>query len=194
VGRIAPQKGQAEFIEAARILAGAGVPCRFVVCGAPMFADEGYFEQVRKLAEGLPVEFAGWRNDVCEVLAGLDMLVVPSLAGEPGAPRVVLEAYAAGVPVIAFRSGGIPEIVAHGHTGLLVESPTPAALAKAIRDIIAEPRTLGTMADAAQAAWRERYTVERYRTEVLDLVEQLVRSPFKGRRKLKLTLQRPQMG
>jgi glycosyltransferase involved in cell wall biosynthesis len=169
VGRIAPQKGQAEFVEAARILVEAGAPCEFVVCGAPVFSDGSYFDRIRKMAEALPVQFTGWQDDVPAVLTNLDLLAVPSLGGEPGAPRVILEAYAAGVPVVAFRSGGIPEIVSQ----MLVEPPTPAALAKAIQELIAAPEQLAMMADTARALWRERYTVERYRGEVLDTIERV---------------------
>lgn len=173
VGRIAPEKGQAEFLEAARILAASGNSAEFVVCGAPVFSSATYFDRVRRQAQGLRVRFTGWHDDVAGVLAGLDVLVVPSNADEPGAPRVILEAYAAGVPVVAFPSGGIPEVVDNGRTGALVAERTPAALARAIGELIANPGLRGSMSENARAAWRERYTVERYRNDVLNVLEQI---------------------
>ena len=60
VGRVSPEKGQLEFVRAARIAVEQIRGLRFTVCGAPMFTEERYFEQVRAEAAGLPVEFSGW--------------------------------------------------------------------------------------------------------------------------------------
>ena len=137
LGRIAPEKGQLTFIEAARLLP----DCRFVICGAPLFGDRSaaqYFDRVRESATGLPVEFLGWRDDVGSVLSALDLLVVPSSPAE-ATTRVILEAYAAGVPVVASASGGIPEIVRDGETGFLVPPGNPVRLAARIREALADP-------------------------------------------------------
>src|ERR1019366_3307065 len=118
--------------------------CRFLICGAPLFSNPAamrYCAELEALAEDLPVEFSGWTEDVEGVLATLDLLVVPSAAID-ATPRVILEAFAAGVPVVAFASGGIPEIVEHGVTGCLVEARSPKALAFAIRDVLREPERL----------------------------------------------------
>ncbi len=171
LGRIAPQKGQAEFLHAARIVAASGgAPCRFVICGAAAPADARYDAQVRALAEGLPVSFLGWRDNVAAVLADLDLLVVPSV-GVEAAPRVILEAFSAGVPVIAFRSGGIPEVLEDRVTGALLDDPRPDPLARTILQMIAAPRWMEAVAGAAQAKWRERFTVERYRAELAEIIE-----------------------
>ena len=110
IGRIAPDKGQKEFLQAARRLNAALPDSRFLICGDALFGDQQaikYRDSLRALAEGLPVEFLGWRRDVAGVMSRLDLLAVPSI-WEPGAPRVILEAYASGVPVVAFPAGGIP--------------------------------------------------------------------------------------
>src|SRR5205814_128322 len=106
VGRIAPMKGQTDFLRAAALLSPVLADARFVICGAPMFSEPDYVREVQVLANGLPVEFLGWRNDVGAVLAGLDLLVVPSTAAE-ATTRVILEAFSAGVPVVAYAVGGI---------------------------------------------------------------------------------------
>src|SRR5205814_1626691 len=77
IGRIAPEKGQLTFVQAAQLLP----KWQFVICGAPLFGDPAaarYFDRVRESATGLPIEFLGWRDDVGVVLSELDLLVVPS--------------------------------------------------------------------------------------------------------------------
>jgi len=172
IGRISPEKGQAEFLEAARIVAQKHPAANFVVCGAPLFSDaaaERYAARLGELAAGLPVEFTGWQEDVNAILARLDVLVVPSLR-EPGAPRVLIEAFAAHVPVVAFVSGGIPEIVVHNTTGFLIEPPTADALAAKLATLLDDPGALQAAASRAHKAWKETFTLERYQREVLEVM------------------------
>jgi glycosyltransferase involved in cell wall biosynthesis len=172
IGRISPEKGQAEFLEAARIVTQKHPDAKFVICGAPLFSDaaaERYAARLRQLAVGLPVEFTGWQEDVNAILARLDVLVVPSLR-EPGAPRVVLEAFAARVPVVAFVSGGIPEMVVHSKTGFLIEPPWPEALAARLVTLLDEPKALHAAAARAHEAWKEKFMLERYQREVLEVI------------------------
>lgn len=175
VGRIAPEKGQAEFLEAARIVTQHIPTCRFVIAGEPLFASptvERYAREVRRRAQGLPVEFLGWREDVYPVIVDLDLLVVPSI-NEPATTRVILEAFACGVPVVAFASGGIGEILADKETGVLVTELAANALATAIVDLLksgnVELRRLGSN---GREEWLRRYTVERFQQEVLAVIDQ----------------------
>ena len=170
IGRIAPEKGQREFLRAAAIVHRALPGCRFVVCGAPLFSDpraQRYAAQVRTEATGLPVEFTGWVADVRAVLAGLDLLLVPS-TGPEATTRVIPEAYAAGVPVIAFPSGGIPEVTAL--PGMLADSVEQMA-ALAIELLAGPEERLARMSEAAREQWRARFTLERYHQEVLATIE-----------------------
>ena len=177
IGRISPEKGQAEFLQAARLLVQDVPKCAFVICGAPLFSDSAalrYHQEIRELAAGLPVEFLGWRDSVYSVLSGLDLLVVPSL-NEPGPTRVIPEAYAAGVPVVAFPSGGIPEILEDGKTGFLVRPSTPEALARTLRDLLLGPASrLKEVAEAGRSAWRERFTLARYQRAILEVIERAI--------------------
>lgn len=172
IGRISPEKGQAEFIAAARLIHAKFPECKFTVFGAPLFEDpeaQAYLDRVRASARDLPVAFPGWQDDVNAALAGLDVLVVPSLR-EPGAARVVIEAYAAHVPVVAFASGGIPEILHDGETGFLVEPPTPENLAAKLEEILRAPERRCEIAEAACRAWQEQFTLERYQREVVEVI------------------------
>jgi len=113
IGRIAPEKGQTDFLRAAERVLHTLPGAKFVICGAPLFSPPSYLEEVNSLAATLPCELMGWRDDVGAVLDGLDLLVVPSDHLE-ATTRVILEAYSAGVPVVAYANGGIPEVVEDG--------------------------------------------------------------------------------
>jgi glycosyltransferase involved in cell wall biosynthesis len=168
IGRIAPEKGQLEFLQAAGLIGRALPQARFRVYGAVLFSDaaaERYADKIKAAAAGLPVEFAGWAPDVYEALAELDLLLAPSAAHD-ATPRVIVEAFAAGVPVIAFRSGGIPELIEDGRTGILVDSAAEMAEA-AVRLLAGEG---AAMSQAARQAWSERFRVDRWRTAVLDTI------------------------
>ena len=161
IGRIAPEKGQREFVEVARIVHQTRPDARFVVYGETMFASPDYERQVRAAAAGLPVEFAGWAADVYAALAGIDVLLVPSAPHE-ATTRVILEAFAAGVPVIAFPSGGIPEVLAE------------RSLARSVEEMAA-------MACSNPAPSERRYTLERYRAKILEALGRLTGSGWDNR-------------
>ena len=169
LGRIAPEKGQLDFLQAARLLPSN---YQFIICGAPLFSDpssQSYFERVREQAAGLPVEFLGWRDDVPTVLSTLDLLVVPSAPGE-ATTRVILEAFAAGVPVVASNSGGIPEIISDGETGFLTPPSDPTKLAARILAAMTNPAALHRIAENARREVRERFTLEQYQARVMRIL------------------------
>ena len=166
IGRIAPEKGHGLFLGAARLIAGQRDDCKFIVCGAPMFAEAGYYDTIRAMAVGLPVEFTAWRDDATDVLAGLDLLVVPSAS--EGVPRVVLEAFAAGVPVLASNVGGIPEVIEDGVTGFLIDKPTAETLARRTIDSLD-----ANVTERAREAWRQHFTLARYREEIVAILAEV---------------------
>jgi glycosyltransferase involved in cell wall biosynthesis len=149
-----------------------------LIAGDVLFNDpsaHSYARSLNQLAAGLPVEFLGWRDDVRTVLRELDILVVPSTR-EPGTPRVILEAYASRVPVVAFPTGGIPEVVTNGETGFLVEPVSADALATRLVELIRDqPDRLRQAAAAGHAAWQSRFTLERYRREVIAVMTETAR-------------------
>ena len=172
IGRMAPEKGLLDFVRAARLLP---ANCQFIVCGAPLFSNPAavrYFDLVHEAAAGLPVEFLGRRDDISAVLSRLDLLVVPSAPVE-GTTRVILEAYAAGVPVVAYSSGGIPEIVRDGETGFLVPPGDPAKLAARIRAALIDPAALHAVARNARRVWLERFTLDEYQRRILNILERV---------------------
>jgi glycosyltransferase involved in cell wall biosynthesis len=169
VGRIAPEKGQMDFVEAARILNGTRLRGRFVIYGAARFASTSYEKEVRTAAEGAPVEFRGW-TDPKEALGEVDIVAAPSMAHD-AAPRVVLEALSAGKPVVAYRSGGIPELIEDGETGILTQAATPESLSASIAELLGDPARRMELGRNARRAWSERFRVERYQREICEALE-----------------------
>ena len=91
----------------------------------------------------------GLRGDAADLIAGLDILAVPSRT--EGTPLVVGEAMAAGVPVVASRVGGLPDQVTHRATGLVVDSEDPEALATALVSLLLAPDEARQLGDAGRA-------------------------------------------
>jgi glycosyltransferase involved in cell wall biosynthesis len=169
VGRIAPEKGQIDFVEAAWNLDGSGLRARFVIYGAARFASTSYEKRVRRAAEGAPVEFRGWTNPK-EALGEVDIVAAPSMAHD-AAPRVILEALSAGKPVVAYRSGGIPELIENGETGILTQAATPESLSASIAKLLDNPARRMELGRNARRAWSERFRVERYQREICEALE-----------------------
>lgn len=145
VGRLSQEKGHAVLIEALVLLRDAGCAPKLLVIGDG--PEEVHLKDaVRRLGLEAQVIFAGFREGADRLIAGLDLLVLPSLS--EGLPNVVLEAYANRVPVVASRVGGVPEVVEHPRTGLLVPPRDPCALAEAVRAVLGDRQTAVRMAEA----------------------------------------------
>lgn len=179
IGRISPEKGQREFVAAAARIDESLAECRFAIYGEALFGNaeaQSYAAEVRAAAAGLPVEFRGWVADVYSALAELDLLLVPSV-GPEATTRVILEAFAAGVPVIAFDTGGISEVVADGVTGVLARTADEMAR-EAIALLTGDPTRRISMARAARAEWQGRFTRESFHDRLLLLMRRHQRQPL----------------
>ena len=181
IGRMAPEKGHLVFVEAARALARALPQAEFVVAGCPPSPDDAYASKVKRAAKGLPFEYIPWQDRIDAVLAAFNLLVVPSI--EEGAPRVVLEAFSAGVPVLASEVGGIPEIVEDERTGFLSPPGKAAELARRIASLIGDTDRLHTVAANGRRAWESLYSVALYCDRITELLATLARQeiPKSGR-------------
>jgi glycosyltransferase involved in cell wall biosynthesis len=132
-----PNKGHAVLVDALAVLKRQGIriTTQFIGVGPEQESVE------RRVAErGLQddVHFLGWRNDVDQLLAGSDLLVLPSIAYEC-LPFSILEAMGHGLPVVATDLAGIPEAVIDGVTGRVVPPADVDALAQAIGDVAGNP-------------------------------------------------------
>jgi len=128
-----------------------------------LFVGEGELrDELHRLALTLAVEgscrFVGVREDIPNILAAADVVVLPSLS--EGFPFVLLEALAMGCPVVASRVNGIPELIEHQKTGLLVPPRDPLALAAAIGKVLNDRTVALKMGAAGRAVVQDRFTVD----------------------------------
>jgi glycosyltransferase involved in cell wall biosynthesis len=142
-GRVDSFKGAPLLVRAAKIIVNNCPRAYFVFVG---HAEPGIQQALWEIATELGVEdrfrFTGVRNDVPRLMEAMDVITVPSLTETFG--MVIVEAMASGKAVVATRAGGIPEVVAEGSTGLLVERE-PAALADAVISLLSDPARRETM-------------------------------------------------
>jgi glycosyltransferase involved in cell wall biosynthesis len=172
VGRVAPEKGHRDLLEALRLLADRHPCLRVVVVGngpdVPALRRE-----VSEKGLGARVVFAGFREDVNNVIAALDVVAVPSVWPEP-CSAVIQQGMALGKPVVATRMGGTPEMVADGENGLLVSASDPAALADALGRLADSPELRRDLGDAGRTRVEAHFTLSRMTDEVESLYRRMM--------------------
>jgi glycosyltransferase involved in cell wall biosynthesis len=148
IGRVCEQKGHEDFVEAAIRLAASHPDALCLMVGH--LEDVALCERLRQRIEtagrGDHIRFLGHRTDIAGVYAALDVVVAPSRW--EGFGLMLVEAMAAGRPVVASRVGAIPEVVREGETAILVPPRDPAALADALAALLADPVRQGALAAA----------------------------------------------
>lgn len=174
VGRLQPWKGQDRFLVALAELRGQGIDVHGLIVGgdawdlSPEYAA-GLEEAIARLGLSDFVTMTGQVSNSAPYLALMDVAVNASV-GEPFG-IVLLEAMAAGVPVVAVATGGPLDIVDDGVTGMLAESGSPSDLAGSIGTLLADPDRRRQMAAAAERRCREMFTAERMARELTSELE-----------------------
>ncbi len=155
-GRLVEVKDQAALVEAAARVKAEGRRLRVLIAGdGPL---RGALEaRIAALGVGDVVELVGHRGDVERFFAALDVYVLCSRS--EGMPNTILEAMAAGVPVVSTRVGGADELVVDGETGLLVPPARPELLAEAIGRLAAEPERRQAMGQAGRVRATEAFSL-----------------------------------
>jgi glycosyltransferase involved in cell wall biosynthesis len=163
VGRLNRWKGYDLFVEAVAQVAPAFPAARFVVAGDPPPGEEW---RTRDLARRLAaarltdrVRIPGFVADGAAVCDAADVVAVPSTWPDPF-PTVVLEAMRAGCAVVAASGGGVPEMIEDGISGVLVPPGDAAALAEAISALLASPRRMQQLGEAARARVTAEFSIE----------------------------------
>lgn len=169
IARLAPQKGVSYFLKAASLLKEYQV--NFLVVGDGPLRD-ALEQEVTELGLQNRVIFTGKRDNIAEILSIMDIYVLPSVT--EGLPLTILEAMAAGKPVVATRVGGVPEAIVEGKTGLVVAPRDPEALAVAIAGMLSEREKLIRMGNNGQKHVVEKFTIRHMVDRTMDLYTQLL--------------------
>ncbi len=183
IGRITPEKGQVDFLQAIAIVKERFPGVHGMIIGwdahYPMADGRTYLQYLKDYCNenGLTksVTFTGPRKDIERFYSAADVIVVPSAYEEPFG-LVVIEAMAMAKPLVATRSGGIPEIVDNGVTGILVERKSPEELADAVTRFLCNAELRSKLGRQARIAAEKRFYERRLAEEVSRVYESVLSS------------------
>ncbi len=170
-GRLSPEKGFDVLVRAADIVQRVDPGVGFVLFGAGPCRVQ-LAEQIKTLGLGGVVSLNGFRADLDRHVPFFDLLVLPSYT--EGLPNVVLEAFAAGVPVVATAVGGTPEVVADGVNGYLVPPGDAEALADGILKALASPERLREMSAKGRETVAKQFAFSEQANRYRQLFAQLL--------------------
>jgi glycosyltransferase involved in cell wall biosynthesis len=161
VGKIYEGKGQREAIRAVAALSRKYPNLKLLVVGEAR--DDAYYEGLREIVRenGLDgrVLFVGYRPDLVNVLKVMRVLIVASVVESFG--RAALDGMSAGVPVLAVRAGGLPEIIQHGLNGFLIDSREPKEIALALDHLFQNPDETRRAVEGGWTTVREKFSIAR---------------------------------
>jgi glycosyltransferase involved in cell wall biosynthesis len=173
VGRLSPEKGQKWLLEALARLIHQGQDLHAVLVGEGRSLLD-LQNQARRLRIAERVHFPRARRDIWDWLANFDLFVLPS--EWEGVSLALLEAMASGLPVIATNTGGTPEIVLDGETGLLVPARDPGKLAEVMQRLLGDPFLRDQIGQSGRAHALENFTIQNTVTRLNQLYHGLLRS------------------
>ena len=171
VAHLSREKGLNYLIEAAALIPGVREKMRFVIVG-----DGKCLQELKDLAvsKGLQdiFHFAGFHSNTHSFMNSFDLFALPSLS--EGLSSAILEAMAAGLPIVATKVGGIPELVKHGENGLLVAPANPELLAQAIERMVKNPEESERMGRRGRKRMEVQFTLDRKILETERLCYELI--------------------
>jgi len=174
IGRLSPEKGVDLAIRAHALLLRRCPDARLLIAGE---GPEG--ATLRRLAERLGVakslDWLGHREDLAALYPQLNVLLIPSRS--EGMPNVALEAMSHGLPIVATTVGGVPELIHHGRTGMLVPSGDVAAMSRTVGDLLDDPDQRRSLGQEAQREVRERFSVRARGSALARLYRELMGRP-----------------
>lgn len=173
IGSIIPRKGQMLLVQAAARIAQQIPGATFLIIGE---GEADYICQIKDYCKSAGIQervlFLGWRPDIPQILAAADLLIVA--ADEEPFGRTVIEAMAAGTPVVSTRCGGPEEIVIDKRTGLLVPPRDVDALALAIAHILGDPAEAARFSVAGRLRLNETFTLDAHTHKVQSVIKDVV--------------------
>lgn len=172
VANLIPYKGHAELLDAAAAVLDQIPSSRFWLVGRDCGIEKYLKQKARELGILNRVIFAGERSDIPNILAASDILVLPS--HEEGFSNVILEAMAAGLPLVATRVGGAQEAVLDGVTGWLVQPNRPKELATKIVDLLNNPKRSKEWGERGKERVKKEFGIEKMVEEHLMLYQRVM--------------------
>ncbi len=175
--RLAPNKGQEEFVRAAALVAAEAPDAYFVVAGDESIFDgnnnfRAHLEELsEELGIGGKIRFLGFLSDMDNIYRTIDIAV--DAAWEEAFGMVVIEPMAYGRPVVGTDSGGIPEIINNNENGLLVPPKNPEALAEAILGLVKDARKRQAMGHAARKSVEDSFSLDAQIRKVSGILEKM---------------------
>jgi glycosyltransferase involved in cell wall biosynthesis len=174
VAALVPHKGQRHLIEAAALVVRQVPDARFVIAGDGELRP-ALERQIKDHHLEKHVLLAGFRPDVLSLHKAFDLFVMSSVT--EGLGTSLLDAMACGKPVVATTAGGIPEVVAHGETGLLTAPRDHEAMAEAIVRLLKDPELRTRLGAAGLARVRKRFSAERMVQQTLRVYQRVALHP-----------------
>jgi hypothetical protein len=170
-GQLSAWKGQEHAIRALAHLKRRGFLCKLLLAGDAIFAEQGYPEHLKKLAGSLGVSgeiiFSGWLDNPAPYMAAADVIVHTPVKPEPFG-RVLIEAMALGRPVVSVMSGGIPEIIDHGRSGLLLKNH--GELPFVLEKLLCQPAQAKALGDEARRQAQSRFNLSDTVSKISDFL------------------------
>jgi len=158
VGQIIERKGIPDIVEAIPLVLQQLPEAKFFFAGEGKLS--GFLQsEIRRRGLANRVIYAGFRRDVPAIMKAIDVLILPSVV--EGFGYVLVEAMAAGKPVVATNVSSIPEIVVNGQTGLLVRTRAPEELARAVGRFLAHPPLAAQMGERGRQRVLQHFTIDR---------------------------------
>ncbi|MBN2244685.1 MAG: glycosyltransferase family 4 protein [Candidatus Aminicenantes bacterium] len=174
VGRVCPEKGQSKVVEAFAQLKNHFPALKLLMVGE--IKDKKYFLGIEKRKNELSLNedviFTGRLDNILDVIRTMDILIVASRIESFG--RVIIEAMSVNTPVVAVRSGGIPEIIEDGTNGFLVPSDDPMDMISVIRPLLESRKKTAAAVLSAKSAVEKRFDINIQVNKITSLIEECI--------------------
>ena len=174
VGRVCPEKGQMDVLEAFALLKNEFPALKLLIVGE--IKDKKYFfsieKRIQKFSLKKDVLFTGRMENILDIIHSMDILVVASRSESFG--RVIIEAMSVNTPVVAVRSGGIPEIIENGINGFLVLSNDPSDLVSGVRPLLENRETAVSAALKASETVEKKFNIDVQVQKIESIIEECV--------------------
>jgi len=180
VGLLHPVKGHDVLIRAASLLKRSFPSLRVLIVGEAWFSrDESYRKKLERLAKDQNLEnsviLTGFRDDVFDLMRAMDVLVHPAVYPDP-LPRTLLEGCALRKAIVATNVGGVPEIVDHDLSGLLIEPSDPEIMASAIGSLLRDKKKAAWLASEARRKAERFFSIEQHVENIMAIYEGMLGS------------------